>query len=118
MQIRNGKSFVAPSLDELDSNIIELLRSNGRATNQEIAEKLSVTPATVSARLRRMEEARVEIRNVRRDAADQLKKEERDGVVGTDEGHRQLEALQRTTDRHIADVDQVGAAKEQEGLEG
>jgi Lrp/AsnC family transcriptional regulator for asnA, asnC and gidA len=59
MQIRNGKSFVAPSMDELDSNIIELLRSNGRATNQEIAEKLSVTPATVSARLRRMEEARV-----------------------------------------------------------
>lgn len=59
MQIRSGRSFVPPSLDELDSNIIELLRSNGRATNQEIAERLSVTAATVSARLRRMEEARV-----------------------------------------------------------
>lgn len=59
MQIRSGKTFAAPPLDELDTKIIELLRANGRATNQEIAEKLSVTAATVSARLRRMEEARV-----------------------------------------------------------
>ena len=86
--------------------------------------RLNIPPLTEERRKdlvrvvhKRMEEARVEIRNVRRDAADQLKKEERDGVVGTDEGHRQLEALQRTTDRHIADVDQVGAAKEQEVLE-
>ena len=52
-----------------------------------------------------MEEARVEIRNIRRDAADQLKKEERDGTVGADESHRQLDLLQKTTDRHIAEVD-------------
>jgi ribosome recycling factor len=64
-----------------------------------------------------MEEARVEIRNLRRDAADHLKKEERDGGVGTDEAHRHLESLQRTTDRHIAEVDRLGLAKEQEILE-
>jgi ribosome recycling factor len=64
-----------------------------------------------------MEEARVEIRNLRRDAADHLKKEERDGEVGSDESHRQLETLQQTTDLHIAEVDQRGAAKEQEVLE-
>jgi len=66
---------------------------------------------------KRMEEARVEIRNLRRDAADQLKKLERDGEVGTDEGHKLLESLQKTTDRQIAEVDRVGAAKEQEVLE-
>jgi ribosome recycling factor len=66
---------------------------------------------------KRMEEARVEIRNLRRDAADQLKKLERDGEVGVDEGHKLLETLQKTTDRHVADVDRVGAAKEQEVLE-
>jgi ribosome recycling factor len=66
---------------------------------------------------RRMEEARVEIRNLRRDAADQLKKEEHDGTVGADESRRELEHLQRITDKHIADVDRVGAAKEQEILE-
>ena len=66
---------------------------------------------------KRMEEARVEIRNLRRDAADHLKKVEREGAVGTDEGRKLLEELQRTTDRHVADVDRVGGAKEQEVLE-
>jgi ribosome recycling factor len=66
---------------------------------------------------KRMEEARVEIRNLRRDAADQLKKLEREGEVGTDENHRLMETLQKTTDRHVAEVDRVGAAKEQEVLE-
>jgi ribosome recycling factor len=66
---------------------------------------------------KRMEEARVEIRNLRREAADSLKKEERDGTVGTDEAHRQHEALQKTTDRFVGDVDRLGGAKEQEVLE-
>ncbi|HET9436527.1 MAG TPA: ribosome recycling factor [Candidatus Limnocylindrales bacterium] len=66
---------------------------------------------------KRMEEARVEIRNLRRDAADQLKKLEREGEFGADEVHRVLDTIQKTTDRHIADVDRVGAAKEQEVLE-
>ena len=66
---------------------------------------------------KRMEEARVEIRNIRRDANDHLKREERDGGVGTDESHRQQEALQKATDRHIAEVDVRGTAKEQEVLE-
>src|SRR5213080_1269049 len=66
---------------------------------------------------KRMEEARVEIRNLRREAADALRKEERDGSVGTDEARRQLEALQKTTDRHTAEVDRLGGAKEQEVLE-
>ena len=86
--------------------------------------RLNIPPLTEERRKdivkvvhKRMEEARVEIRNLRRDAADQLKKEERDGAVGTDEAHRQLETLQKTTDRHIADVDRLGAAKEQEVLE-
>jgi ribosome recycling factor len=66
---------------------------------------------------KRMEEARVEIRNLRREAADQLKKLEREGDVGTDENHKLLETLQKTTDRQIAEVDRIGAAKEQEVLE-
>jgi ribosome recycling factor len=66
---------------------------------------------------KRMEEARVEIRNLRRDAADQLKKLQKDGEVGVDEERRLMEELQRTTDRHVGEVDRVGAAKEQEVLE-
>jgi ribosome recycling factor len=66
---------------------------------------------------KRMEEARVEVRNLRREGADALKKAERDGDVGADEVHRLLDSLQKTTDRHIADVDRLGAAKEREVLE-
>ncbi len=66
---------------------------------------------------RRMEEARVEIRNLRRDAADAIKKEEHEGKIGADESHREMENLQKVTDKHIADVDHVGAAKEQEIME-
>jgi ribosome recycling factor len=86
--------------------------------------RLNIPPLTEERRKdlvrvvhKRMEEARVEIRNIRRDAADHLKKEERDGSVGTDESHRQLDTLQRTTDRHISEVDQRGEVKEQEVLE-
>jgi len=86
--------------------------------------RLNIPPLTEERRKeivkvvhKRMEEARVEIRNIRRDAADQLKKEERDGSVGADEAHRHLDTLQKTTDRHIADVDQRGTVKEQEVLE-
>jgi ribosome recycling factor len=66
---------------------------------------------------RRMEEARVEIRNLRREAADSIKKEERDGLMGTDVAHREIEHLQKTTDRYVAEVDTAGAHKEQEVLE-
>ena len=86
--------------------------------------RLNIPPLTEERRKdlvkvvhKRMEEARVEIRNIRRDAADLLKKEEREGTVGTDESHRQLDLLQKTTDRHIGEVDARGAAKEQEVLE-
>jgi ribosome recycling factor len=86
--------------------------------------RLNIPPLTEERRKelvrvvhKRMEEARVEIRNLRREAADSLKKEERDGTVGTDEAHRQLEALQKTTDRFVGEVDRLGGTKELEVLE-
>jgi ribosome recycling factor len=86
--------------------------------------RLNIPPLTEERRKdivksvhKRMEEARVEIRNLRRDAADTLKKEERDGTIGTDEARRQLEQLQKITDRVVADVDRLGDVKEQEVLE-
>ncbi len=86
--------------------------------------RLNIPPLTEERRRdivkvvhKRMEESRVEIRNIRRDGADALKKAERDGDLGADEVHRELDLLQKTTDRHVADVDRLGAAKEQEVLE-
>ena len=86
--------------------------------------RLNIPPLTEDRRKdlvrvvhKRMEEARVEIRNLRREAADELKREERDGEVGADEAHRQLDTLQKTTDRFISEVDRLGGVKEQEVLE-
>lgn len=45
------------TIDDVDRAIVEQLRINGRATNQQIAHELGLTATTVSARIRRMEEA-------------------------------------------------------------
>jgi Lrp/AsnC family transcriptional regulator, leucine-responsive regulatory protein len=45
------------ALDDIDRAIVTHLRRNGRATNQQIADRMGLTAATVSARIRRMEDA-------------------------------------------------------------
>jgi Lrp/AsnC family transcriptional regulator, leucine-responsive regulatory protein len=42
-------------LDEVDRHIIAALKADGRATNQKIARSLHISPATVGARIRRLE---------------------------------------------------------------
>lgn len=42
-------------LDEVDRRIIAALKTDGRATNQRIARTLRISPATVGARIRRLE---------------------------------------------------------------
>jgi ribosome recycling factor len=66
---------------------------------------------------RRMEEARVEVRNLRRDAADQLKKAQRDGDLSEDEERRELEGLQKLTDRYTDAIDSRGERKEADVME-
>jgi len=67
---------------------------------------------------KRAEEARVEIRNVRRDEQELVKKAEKAKEIGEDDARRQLETLQKLTDGKIADIDKLTAAKEREVLEG
>ena len=66
---------------------------------------------------KRMEDARVEIRNHRREVADEIKKALKDGDIGVDEERRELELLQKVTDRWTTEVERVGRHKEQEILE-
>ena len=63
---------------------------------------------------KRMEEARVEIRNHRRDVGDDVKKAEKAGDLTADDSRRELELLQKVTDRWTAEVDRVGKHKETE----
>ena len=43
-------------LDDIDRRIIAAMKADGRATNQRIARTLKIAPATVSARIRRLED--------------------------------------------------------------
>ena len=42
-------------LDDIDRHIIAALKADGRATNQKMARSLRISPATVGARIRRLE---------------------------------------------------------------
>lgn len=60
------------------------------------------------------EQARIAVRNVRRDGMEILKKLEKDHKIGQDEHHKFAEELQKMTDSHIRDIDQLLHSKEQE----
>lgn len=62
------------------------------------------------------EDARVSVRNIRREANDKLKAMARDKKVSEDEERRGHDQIQKTTDRFIAKVDELLKKKEQEIL--
>jgi ribosome recycling factor len=66
----------------------------------------------------RIEEARVSVRNVRRDLLKVLRDFEREKMISEDELKRGEEALQKITDRHIEELNEMGKRKETEVLEG
>jgi ribosome recycling factor len=86
--------------------------------------RLNIPPLTEERRKdlvkvvhRRMEDARVEIRNHRRDAFEETRRQERDGELGSDEARREQERIEKTTHEWIEEVDRVGKVKEQEIME-
>ncbi len=60
------------------------------------------------------EQARVAVRNVRRDGMDRLKKAEKDGEISQDEMRQGSERVQKLTDERIAEIDRLLAEKEAE----
>jgi ribosome recycling factor len=62
------------------------------------------------------ENARIAVRNVRRDGNDSLKIDEKKGVFGEDERKRHEAEVQKLTDATIADIDAAATAKEKEIL--
>ena len=66
---------------------------------------------------RRAEEARVAVRNIRRDEVDHLRKVEKEGHVSRDDVEGSLAQVQHITDQFIGKVDEVARKKEAEILE-
>ncbi len=66
---------------------------------------------------RRAEDGRVAVRNIRRDAQNDLREFEREKLISEDDLHNALDDLQKLTDRYVAEVDQVQKRKEKEIME-
>ena len=60
------------------------------------------------------EEGRVSIRHARREANEEIKELMKDGDLSDDEGRRQLDEVQKLTDRYIQKIDDLMEAKEKE----
>jgi ribosome recycling factor len=65
----------------------------------------------------RVEERKIAIRNLRREAMDELKEQERNKDISQDEFKRALDQLQKLTDSAIARAEQIGRDKEAELIE-
>jgi ribosome recycling factor len=66
---------------------------------------------------KKVDEAKVAVRNVRRDAHDKLREQEKAKQLSEDDLKRSTDRLQKLTDQFIAEMDKVGAAKEHEVME-
>ena len=69
-------------------------------------------------RLKRLlEDAHVAVRNVRRDCLEHLRDLEKNKEMSQDELHRRQEQLQKITDAHVAEANEVGVRKQAELME-
>ncbi|WP_096189094.1 ribosome recycling factor [Evansella halocellulosilytica] len=63
------------------------------------------------------EDAKVAVRNIRRDANDELKKVQKDGEITEDELRRGQDDVQKLTDNVISQIEEIAKAKEEEIME-
>jgi ribosome recycling factor len=93
-------------------------------TNDGQAIRLAIPPLNEERRRdmvktihKKLDEHKVAVRNIRRDAHDKLREREKKKEISEDELKRSTERLQKLTDRFIDEMDKVGKTKEQEILE-
>jgi ribosome recycling factor len=60
------------------------------------------------------EEQKVSIRNIRRDAVDSVRKQEKSKEISEDEARDLLDKIQKLTDKYIAKIDEILAIKEKD----
>jgi ribosome recycling factor len=104
------KAILGSDLGLTPGNDGAVIRLNIPALNEERRKDL------VKVLHKKVEEARVEIRTLRRHAHDDLRSKEKSSGVTTDEVKRVEAQLQKLTDRYILTCDEVGHAKEKEIL--
>lgn len=66
---------------------------------------------------KKSEDARVAVRNLRRDANEMIKKVEKEKTISEDEAKKGQEDMQKVTDKYITEIDKIMVAKEKEIME-
>ena len=104
------KAILKSDLGLTPSNDGKVIRLTMPTLTEERRKQLAKTVGKLA------EEARVAVRNIRRDANERLKALARDKKVSQDEERRGHDQIQKSTDRFIAKVDELAKKKEQEIL--
>jgi len=105
------KAILASDLGLNPSNDGTVIRVPFPALNEERRRELVKLCHTYA------EQARVAVRNARRDANETFKKQEKAGEIGQDETRRAEEQIQKKTDAFIAEIESLLKKKEQEIME-
>lgn len=86
--------------------------------------RLAIPPMTEERRRevvklvhKRIQEAKIAVRNIRRDALDDLREFEKEKLISEDDFFRSRDDLQKLTDRYTGRIDEAGQRKEQEVME-
>ncbi|MBU1707988.1 ribosome recycling factor, partial [bacterium] len=66
---------------------------------------------------RYLEEAKVIVRNLRRDANEHLKRAEKEGKISEDQSHTAQDKIQEITNKHTKELDHLLEQKEKEIME-
>jgi ribosome recycling factor len=90
-------------------------------SNDGIVIRLNIPPLTTDRRkefvklaAKYAEEGRVAIRNIRRDAIDAIRKQEKNAEIPEDEARDQQDKLQKLTNKYTAKIDELLAEKEKD----
>jgi ribosome recycling factor len=105
------KAIMKSDLGITPSNDGAVIRLNIPALTEERRKEL------VKVVKKRGEESKVAVRNIRREANDQVKKLEQDKKISADEAKQSEDTVQKGTDRFIKEIDRLIAAKEKEIME-
>jgi|SRR5690625_410690 len=105
------KAIQKADLGLTPSNDGDLIRINIPALTEERRKELVKVVGKYT------EESRVQVRNIRRDANDQVRKFERDGELTEDESRNAQDQVQKETDKYIGEIEQLAQQKEDEIME-
>jgi ribosome recycling factor len=105
------KAIMASDIGITPSNDGKVIRLNFPPLTEERRKEL-VKQAKAMA-----ETNRVAIRNIRRDALEAIKKEQKDGKLTEDEAKKATDDLQKLTDHYIKEIDKLSQEKEKEIME-